>query len=121
MKTATLIAKHCKESGYYFKKVIPHELEKETLEGFVDIENYLDYAVPFKFGFIRSENKYEFPVPQIRVRGFTHYIHSFRNLDFKVGDMVIFDRQKFYVEDVNYSYYQSTNYKRIKNYFLTLK
>lgn len=122
MKRATLTAKNCKRKGYHFKKVVLAELFKyDDFNNLENIEDYYDYAVPFKFGFIRVENKYDFPVPQIKVRNYTHYIQTYRDLDFEVGDMVLYGRDKWYIEDINYTEYNSGSYDRIKHYFLTLK
>ena len=105
-------AKFCKENGYFFSKKIPINIEEE---------NYFDYGVPFKFGYINENNKNDFNVPNIRTRGTTFLIQSFRNLDFQTGDRVRFNNKFYDVEDVGTSFYNSTNYKTVKQYFISLK
>lgn len=112
MKTAMLNAKLCKSAGYHFKKKVPIDIEQE---------NFLDYAVPFKFGLTNATSKYQFEIPELRTIANSFTIHTFRDLGFEVGDMIYFDRNKWFVEDVKFNYYNVSRYRKVKHYFLVVK
>lgn len=112
MRTASLTAKYCKHKAMYFKRIVPRNRdEKITYEA----------GVPFYIGFIRSDNQQQFNVPNIRTIDTEHTIHTFRDLDVKTMDRIRFDNKDYYVEDTNYSYYESTQNKLIKQFFMTIK
>lgn len=110
-KQAILESKYCKEKGYFIQHI-------ETLE--IDEENYLDYSVPFLFGFVNQSNKAEFLVPTIRTVGNEFVIHTYRNLDYKTDDIIAFDTRFYHIKDINVSY-ENDGFNRIKHYFITLK
>lgn len=112
MKASLLSAKYCNELGYYYDKKIPIDVAED---------NYWDYAVPFHFGFVNAETKYDFHVPNIRTVGEQYIIQTFRDLKFKSGDKVKFDEKLWNVESVRASYIQSSKFKRVKQYFLTIR
>ena len=51
----------------------------------------------------------------------SHTIFTFRDLGFKRGDKILFDNLTFIIQDLNISYYQSTTFKSIKQYYITIK
>lgn len=112
MKKALLSAKHCKETGIYYGAIIPPNINED---------NYLDFGVPFKFGFINSNTKYEFPVPEIRTVGSTHIIHTFRDLDIQPKDRIRFDHKHWEVQDVSINYVETSQFQRVKHYFITIR
>ena len=120
MRSALLGSKYCKERGVYFDQKIPVQLFTDDQPPKL-IENYLDYGVPFKFGFVNENNKFFFNVPNLRTRGSTFLIHSFRKLPFKAGDRIRFNNKFYDVEDVSMSFLNTTNYKTVKQYFISLK
>ena len=107
-----LTAKYCNFDATFFAKIVPTDL---------NITPYYDKGVPFKIGFIRSGQDKVFNVPNLRTFDTTHTIHTFRQLEIKIGDKISFDNTKWKVEDVNFSYFQSANNRLIKQYFITLK
>ena len=112
MRIASLTAKYCKHKAMYFKRIVPRNRdEKITYEA----------GVPFYIGFIRSDNQHQFNVPNIRTIDTEHTIHTFRDLDIKTMDRIRFDNKDYYVVDTNYSYYESTQNKLIKQFFMTIK
>ncbi len=111
MKRFFLESKYCKRLGYYFDKVIATE---------VTDENYLDYGVPFRFGFVRLDKRYDFPVPNIQAEVGELIIHTYRDFDFKAGAMVRIDNKFYYVESFNVSY-EGYDFMTIKHYYLTIK
>lgn len=112
MRTNVLNAKHCKYTATFYAKIIPIDREEKI---------YYDKGVPFKIGFIRGDNKHEYNIPNIRTIGTSHTIHTFRNLEVKTGDRIAFDNKDYFVEDVNYSYYESSHNRLVKQYFMTIK
>lgn len=112
MRKILLNSKYSNMKGYHFSKKIPLS---------IDDEDYLYYGVPFKFGFINEGDKYDFNVPNIRTRGTTFLIQTYRSLDFKTGDRIRFDNRFYDVENVSTSFSGSNKYKPIKQYFLNLK
>lgn len=112
MRSALLNSKFSKSKGYHFSKKIPIDIESDS---------HMEYAVPFNFGFVNSNIKYDFNVPAIRTVGNEFLIQTFRDLDFKSGDVVMFDHKYYNVESVRISFFNSTKYKVIKQYFITLK
>lgn len=112
MRKAMLTAKYCKENGYYFDKKI-------TID--IDEENYFEHGVPFRFGFINANVKYDFEVPNIRTVGNQFLIQTFRDLDIKAGDKVRFNNKFYFVEDVNYNFIQTSQFKTVKQYFITVR
>lgn len=112
MRTATLTARFCKVNATYFKRIVPTDI-KESIR--------FDYGVPFKIGILNGNENKEFNVPNIQTQGTTYTIQFFKELDLRVGDKVEFDNKTFYVVDTNYSFYNSTRYRVIKQYFATLK
>lgn len=112
MRVAMLISKYCKLEATYFGEIIPTDVSKKP---------FFDNGVPFKFGFIRSEEQKVFNVPNLRTKDTTHTIQTFRDLRFKVGDRIEFDNLKYIVQEVSFSYYESANNRLIKQYFITLK
>lgn len=111
MKRAMLTSKNCKQTGYFYQKIIPTD---------VAVKSYYGEPVPFKFGFINTTQDYNFVVPQIRVRAYKHYIHAFRDLGFKVDDQIKFDNKVWNVIDINQTYYESGTFNSIQHYFITL-
>lgn len=112
MRTAQLTARYCKFNGDYFRRIIPNNMEKEIT---------FDGAVKIKFNLINSQQKYEFPIPNIRTNATSITIMFFKDIEIKVGDRFEFNGGMYYVEDFNVSYFFSTKNQIIKQTFATLK
>lgn len=112
MRKAILTAKHCPLNAMFEKKIILSN---------PDLPDKFDAPVPFKIGLVREDNKYEYNVPNIRTNQSIHTLFTFRDLGFRVGDKITFDRHTWHVESVGTSYYESTKFKLIKQYFITVK
>lgn len=112
MRSVILNFKHAKVNAIFYRKIIPTDIDKKP---------YFDNGVPFKIGIVRSENKHEFNVPNLRSIDTSHTIFTFRDLEIRTGDKVSFDNKEFFVEDVSFSYYESTRNKVVKQYFMTIK
>lgn len=112
MRANILNAKFCKQSATFFRKIIPTDIDQLP---------YYDDGVPFRIGFVSGENSHQFNVPNLRTVDTTYTIYTFRDLDIKTGDIIMFDFKEYFVVDVNYSFYQSTRNQLIKQYFMTIK
>lgn len=104
--------KLCKNKGYYIDKIIPTNVEKEK---------WFDQAVPFLFAFVRDDNKGASPVPNINVSENILTIFTFRQIDFKKGDKIMFDNLTYIIQSVNRTYYESNEFRNIKQYYITMK
>ena len=112
MRAAMLTAKYCKTNGMHFKKIIPTSYDSRIFD---------DNGVPFRFGFLNSNEKRVFNIPTIRTKDNEFTIHTFRDLDFSEGDKVMFDRKTYFIDSISISYFNSSNNVVVKQYFLTLK
>lgn len=112
MRSKLLTFKNCKHKAVWFKRITPTDIA---------IKPYYDFGVTFKLGFVRGDNRKEFNIPNLRTIDTKFTIFTFQDLDFRAGDKVRFDNKDYFVEDVNYSYYESTQNQLIKQYFMTIK
>ena len=112
MRKALLTAKYCKVNATYYKKIIPNDIE---------LDNYYDSGVPFKLGVISSNTNKEILIPTMNTHGTKYTIHTFRNLDFEIGDKIEFNGKVYFIEDYNQSYFYSTQYQQVEQYFATIK
>lgn len=110
-KQVLLNKQFCKEKGHFIQHIEPIDINED---------NFLDYAVPFNFGFLNQENNASFNVPNIRTVGNQFVIHSYKDLNYKTDDIIRFDN-KFYTIDNVYASYENDGFNTIKHYFITLK
>lgn len=111
MKRVLLSRKYCKTNAFYYGQIIPPD---------IDEENYFNYGVQFKVGIINTRKKYDFHVPQIRTKGQEHVLNTFRDLGFQEGDRIRFDGRYWLIKEVSISFIQSTQFKSVKHFFLTV-
>ena len=112
MRASMLSKQLCHHKGQYVSKIIPTDLEKEIR---------FDNPVPFKFSFVRTDNSKSNNIPNFNMTETSHTIFTFRDLGFKRGDKILFDNLTFIIQDLNISYYQSTTFKSIKQYYISIK
>lgn len=112
MRRSLLTAKYCKVNAKYYKRIIPNDIE---------LESYYDSAIPFKLGVVSSQTSKELLVPTMNSQGTKYTIHTFRILDFEIGDKIEFNGEIYFIQDYNKSYFYSTQYQQVEQYFATLK
>lgn len=85
-----LNSKHCKENAYYIKNIVVED---------IDDDNYLDFAVPIKFGFININSRAEFLTPAIRTKATKLSIHTYGNNGYAIDDIIRIYEKFYYIED----------------------
>lgn len=112
MRIQMLTSKHCKSRAIFYKRIIPTDITKSIT---------FASGVPFMFGFTNSEDSYQTNISVMRTKDTSITIQTFRELDLEIGDKIRFDNQDYFVESFNNTYYESTQFKNIKQYFITIK
>lgn len=112
MRKAMLTARHCKVNALHFQKIVPTDIHQDIR---------FDSGVTFKLGIVNSNTDYDFNVPNIRTTGTKVMVHTFRDLTISQGDKIEFNNKIYYVENFSKSYYDSSQFKIIEQYFITLK
>lgn len=112
MRVQMLTAKYCKIPATYYKRVVPTDVTKEI---------YFDSGVPFYMGITNSDDKLVNNISVIRTQETSFVVHTFRELDFEQGDKIRFDNRDYFIESINSTFYETTQFKSIKRYFITIK
>jgi hypothetical protein len=112
MRDKLLTAKYCKINATYYKRIVPTDYDKEP---------YYDDGIPLKIGIMNSNTAKEILVPTMNSVGTRYTIHTFRNIEFGIGDKIVFNDMIFYVVDFNVSFFNTTQYRQIKQFFATVK
>lgn len=112
MRRALLTSKYCKVSATYFKRIIPND---------IDTDIYYDSGIPFKLGIVSANTNKELLIPTMNTQGTKYTIHTFRDLEFEIGDKIEFNGKVYFIEDFNQSFFYSTQYQQVEQYFATIK
>lgn len=112
MRLAMLGAKFCKLVGTHQAKIVPTNVEEEIR---------FDAPVKFKFSIVDEEDFKTFNVQPIRTNATRLTIRTFRELSFKTGDKFVFKNNTYYIESISSNYYDSSQYKLVRQFFITLK
>lgn len=107
-----LSSKYCKLIGSHQAKIVPTNVELDVT---------YDAPVRFKFGLVSDEEFRTFNVSNIRTQATRLTIRTFRELSFQTGDKIIFNHNTYYIESISTSYYDSSQYKLVRQFFITLK
>ena len=57
----------------------------------------------------------------MNTQGTKYTIHTFRDLEFEIGDKIEFNGKIYFIEDFNQSFFYSTQYQQVEQYFATIK
>lgn len=112
MREAMLTARHCKFEAIHYRYITPRDIEKEP---------YYDVGVAFKVGLLGDSEVREESVSRIHSKTNTLRIFTYRDLDFKVDDKIRLMGKDYFIERVDTSFYESTQFSIIKRYNLELK
>lgn len=106
-----LNSKYCKSRGYYIKNIVSEDITND---------NYLDFAIPFKFGFLGSENGSEYLVDKIRTKFTKLTIHTYGLKSLKVDDIIRIDNDFYGVENFTFRV-ETKGFNKAFHYYITLK
>ena len=109
-KQVLLNAKNCKQSGYFIRQIVTYD---------VDEEKYYDYATPFKFGYLTEGLTEQYKVSMIRTIGTSIMIHTYRELDYKVDDLISINNVWYAIKSINVTY-ETYGKIVVKHYFIEL-
>lgn len=107
IKAILFESKYCKHKASFIKKEIDVD---------ITVDNYMNYAVPFLFGYTSDSSLPEFLVSGIRTVNNEKQIFCFRNLNFEVDDLIRFDNNIYTITSVNKIMTQG-----VFEYFITVK
>lgn len=110
-KSSVLESKYCKSRGLYEDYIVPKDVETKP---------YYDYPKPFRFGFVRQDQNYEFLVPNIRTQTNEFVIHTYNDLGYRVNGKIKFQNRYFFITSVNVSF-EEDGFNIIEHYFLTIR